>query len=168
MVVILFFFFFKISFDIPCTSVCLCFQSFSLCPCFCNTELCWAFLSALHFCQHCHIYCVLVSSGNILLNVMLSSSMPLARQGKNNVFLVCVPNPPINSGDGEGAATPMLIKVKTEEDADELFTKIDERKKLLWCGLLVYIFVVISFQCLYKIINKANRNFQKTINHCQE
>merc|ERR1712150_30360 len=34
--------------------------------------------------------------GNILLNIMLSSSMPMGRQGKNNVSLMCVPNPPLD------------------------------------------------------------------------
>ncbi|BFZ03983.1 hypothetical protein BsWGS_07023 [Bradybaena similaris] len=69
--------------------------------------------------------------GNILLNVMLSSSMPVSRQGKNNVLVICVPNPPINSGEKEGTPIPMLIKVKAEDDADELLAKIDDRKKLL-------------------------------------
>ncbi|CAG5116242.1 unnamed protein product [Candidula unifasciata] len=69
--------------------------------------------------------------GNILLNVMLSSTMPVSRQGKNNVLVVCVPNPAINTGEAEGTPIPMLIRVKTEEDADELLAKVDERKKLL-------------------------------------
>lgn len=71
------------------------------------------------------------STGNILLNVMLSSSMPVSRQGKNNVLVVCVPNPAINSGEKEGTPIPMLIRVKAEDDADELLAKIDDRKKLL-------------------------------------
>jgi nuclear pore complex protein Nup50 len=55
--------------------------------------------------------------------------MPTQRQGKNNVFLVCVPNPPINPKD-EGSTTPvpMLLRVKTAEDADELLAKIEEMK----------------------------------------
>lgn len=72
--------------------------------------------------------------GNILLNVMLSQSLPVSRQGKNNVLIVCVPNPPLDSKaseDDQNKPVPMLVRVKTGEDADELFEKINERKKLL-------------------------------------
>ncbi|XP_059156449.1 nuclear pore complex protein Nup50-like [Physella acuta] len=70
--------------------------------------------------------------GNILLNVMLSSSMPVTRQGKNNVVVVCVPNPAIDSkGEEEKTPVPMLLRVKTQEEADDLYKIIDERKKLL-------------------------------------
>lgn len=65
--------------------------------------------------------------GNILLNIMLQSSMPCSRVGKNNVMLVCVPNPPI---DDKNANTPipLLIRVKTEEDANELLKILEEKK----------------------------------------
>lgn len=71
--------------------------------------------------------------GNILLNVMLTASFPASRQGKNNVTVVCVPNPPMSSKPEEASdkPVPMLIRVKTGEDADELLEKIDERKKIL-------------------------------------
>ncbi|RUS76591.1 hypothetical protein EGW08_015633, partial [Elysia chlorotica] len=72
--------------------------------------------------------------GNILLNVMLSASTPVSRQGKNNVLVVCVPNPPLDvkaKEDDQNKPVPMLIRVKAESDADELFQKIDERKKML-------------------------------------
>ncbi len=65
--------------------------------------------------------------GNILLNIMLTSTMPLTRQGKNNVVLVCIPNPPID-GMSEKEMVPMLIRVKTAEDADELYEKLKEHK----------------------------------------
>jgi len=57
----------------------------------------------------------------------------VSRQGKNNVALICIPNPPIDDkkGDDSGdAQTPvsMLIKVKTSEDADELAEKLNEAK----------------------------------------
>lgn len=57
--------------------------------------------------------------GNILLNVLIPPNMPCTRTGKNNVLIVCVPNPPV---DEKNAAAPvtMLIRVKTSEDADEL------------------------------------------------
>lgn len=57
---------------------------------------------------------------------MLSSSIPLKRQGKNNVSLICVPNPPINPKDDPATPVPMLIRVKTAEDADQLLEKMDE------------------------------------------
>ncbi|XP_077025258.1 nuclear pore complex protein Nup50 [Tamandua tetradactyla] len=65
--------------------------------------------------------------GNILLNVLISPNMPCTRTGKNNVLIVCVPNPPI---DEKNATTPvtMLIRVKTSEDADELHKILLEKK----------------------------------------
>ena len=58
---------------------------------------------------------------------MLSSSLPVSRQGKNNVTLVCVPNPAID-GIEEKTMVPMLVRVKTAEDADKLFEKLKEHK----------------------------------------
>ncbi|KAI4545793.1 hypothetical protein MG293_002348 [Ovis ammon polii] len=65
--------------------------------------------------------------GNILLNILIAPSMPCTRTGKNNVLVVCVPNPPV---DEKNAATPvpMLIRVKTSEDADELHRILMEKK----------------------------------------
>ncbi|XP_025312408.1 nuclear pore complex protein Nup50 [Canis lupus baileyi] len=65
--------------------------------------------------------------GNILLNVLIPPNMPCTRTGKNNVLIVCVPNPPI---DEKNAAAPvtMLIRVKTGEDADELHKILLEKK----------------------------------------
>ena len=37
--------------------------------------------------------------GNVLLNIVLNSAMPVAKQGKNNVVVSCVPNPPIDEKD---------------------------------------------------------------------
>lgn len=65
--------------------------------------------------------------GNILLNILLTKDIPTQRQGKNNVFLVCVPNPPINSKDPV-TPTPMLMRVKTGEEADELLAKMEDMK----------------------------------------
>ncbi|NXO05344.1 NUP50 protein, partial [Rhinopomastus cyanomelas] len=66
--------------------------------------------------------------GNILLNVLIPPKMPCTRTGKNNVLLVCVPNPPI---DEKNPAVPgtMLIRVKTSEDADELHKILLEKKE---------------------------------------
>lgn len=63
--------------------------------------------------------------GNILLNIRLSESMPLTRQGKNNVSMMCVVNPPIPKV-ADDKPIPMLIRVKTGEDADELLNKMKE------------------------------------------
>lgn len=71
-------------------------------------------------------------AGNILLNIMLNSSIPMSRQGKNNVLMVCVPNPPLeDKKDGEAeskTSVSMLIRVKTAQDADELLEKLTEGK----------------------------------------
>ena len=75
-----------------------------------------------------------ISPGNILLNILLTSALPTKRQGKNNVFLICVPNPPINVKEEEPSTepVPMLIRVKTAEDADELLAKLEELKAATW------------------------------------
>ncbi|KAF7651804.1 hypothetical protein LDENG_00105150 [Lucifuga dentata] len=65
--------------------------------------------------------------GNILLNILLQSSMPCSRVGKNNVLVVCVPNPPIDDKN-PSSPVPMLIRVKTAEDADELLKTLEEKK----------------------------------------
>jgi len=66
--------------------------------------------------------------GNILLNIILNKDIPTTRVGKNNVMLVCVPNPPINPKDSGNEPVGMLIRVKGSEDADELKTKLDTYK----------------------------------------
>ncbi|XP_063072889.1 nuclear pore complex protein Nup50 [Engraulis encrasicolus] len=65
--------------------------------------------------------------GNILLNIMVPSSMPCSRTGKNNVMVVCVPNPAVDEKN-PSTPVPMLIRVKTAEDADELHKLILEKK----------------------------------------
>ncbi|MEE6477592.1 hypothetical protein FKM82_011563 [Ascaphus truei] len=66
--------------------------------------------------------------GNILLNVLVQPSMPCSRTGKNNVMIVCVPNPPIDEKNPTVPVT-MLIRVKTNEDADELHKILLEKKE---------------------------------------
>lgn len=68
--------------------------------------------------------------GNILLNIVLNSSIPTVRAGKNGVILACIPNPPLET-NAEKSKEPvkMLIRVKTSEDADALLEKINEYKK---------------------------------------
>uniref|UniRef100_UPI003AAD03C6 nuclear pore complex protein Nup50 n=1 Tax=Centroberyx gerrardi TaxID=166262 RepID=UPI003AAD03C6 len=65
--------------------------------------------------------------GNILLNIMVQASMPCSRMGKNNVMVVCVPNPAVDDKN-PGSPVPLLIRVKTAEDADELHKILDEKK----------------------------------------
>ncbi|KAK7896759.1 hypothetical protein WMY93_022084 [Mugilogobius chulae] len=65
--------------------------------------------------------------GNILLNIILQSSLPCSRVGKNNVMLVCVPNPTIDDKNPE-TPIPILLRVKTEEDANELLKILEEKK----------------------------------------
>ncbi|XP_051544714.1 nuclear pore complex protein Nup50-like [Myxocyprinus asiaticus] len=65
--------------------------------------------------------------GNILLNIMVPSSMPCSRTGKNNVMVVCVPNPPVDEKN-PSTPVPVLIRVKTAEDADELHQILQEKK----------------------------------------
>ncbi|KAM5172197.1 nuclear pore complex protein Nup50 isoform 2-T2 [Mantella aurantiaca] len=67
------------------------------------------------------------SLGNILLNILVQPSMPCSRMGKNNVMIVCVPNPPIDEKNPTVPAT-MLIRVKGTEDADELHKLLLEKK----------------------------------------
>lgn len=69
--------------------------------------------------------------GKIILNIYLAESTPITRSGKNNVILMCVPNPPLYSkpseGDNNKPAT-YLIRVKTAEAADELFSQLNKSK----------------------------------------
>uniref|UniRef100_A0A803KGC6 Nuclear pore complex protein Nup50 n=2 Tax=Xenopus tropicalis TaxID=8364 RepID=A0A803KGC6_XENTR len=67
--------------------------------------------------------------GNILLNILVQPSMPCSRTGKNNVMVVCVPNPPIDEKNPTVPAT-LLIRVKTAEDADELHKILLEKKEV--------------------------------------
>lgn len=67
------------------------------------------------------------SLGNILLNVLIPPNMPCTRTGKNNVLIVCVPNPPVDEKNTNAPVT-MLIRVKTAEDADELHRVLQEQK----------------------------------------
>ncbi|NXM75452.1 NUP50 protein, partial [Serilophus lunatus] len=66
--------------------------------------------------------------GNILLNVLIPPKMPCTRTGKNNVLIVCVPNPPVDEKNPTAPVT-MLIRVKTSEDAEELHNILLEKKE---------------------------------------
>ncbi|KAL4714399.1 hypothetical protein ACJJTC_017694 [Scirpophaga incertulas] len=63
------------------------------------------------------------SLGNVLLNLILVSSIPTQRMGKNNVMMVCIPTP-----EAKPPPTPHLIRVKTSEEADELLETLNKYK----------------------------------------
>ena len=54
------------------------------------------------------------SLGNVVLNTLLTKSMPIQRMGTNNVMLVCIPTP-----DTEPPPIPVLLRLKTKKEADE-------------------------------------------------
>lgn len=62
--------------------------------------------------------------GNLLLNFILSDGIPIQRTGKNNVMLVCIPTP-----EAKPPPTPILLRVKTAEEADELLKVLEKNKK---------------------------------------
>lgn len=61
--------------------------------------------------------------GNILLNIILNESVPLQRMGKNNVMMICLPTP-----ESKPPPTSVLLRVKTAEEADELFETLKKHK----------------------------------------
>lgn len=63
------------------------------------------------------------SLGNIIFNIRITSDIPIKRVGKNNVMLVCLPTP-----DSKPPPIPVLLRVKTEEDADKLLEEINKYK----------------------------------------
>ncbi|XP_064795297.1 nuclear pore complex protein Nup50-like isoform X2 [Oncorhynchus masou masou] len=65
--------------------------------------------------------------GNILLNIMVQPSILCSRMGKNNVMVMCVPNPVVDHNNPTNPVA-MLIRVKTAEDADELHNILEEKK----------------------------------------
>jgi len=69
------------------------------------------------------------SLGNILLNIIMTEDIPVERVGKNNVMLICVPNPPIDPKADPEPVT-FLIRVKNSEDADEVKNKLNELMKV--------------------------------------
>ena len=62
--------------------------------------------------------------GTILLNVRVTADIPVTTKG-NNVFVVCVPNPPLSK---EATSTPVtyLLRVKTAQAASDLLKIIKQ------------------------------------------
>jgi len=66
-------------------------------------------------------------TGKVLLNINVSSDIPVSRSGKNNVMVVSVPNPPVYLKPADGDNTipcTYLVRVKDGKEADELFAKL--------------------------------------------
>lgn len=62
--------------------------------------------------------------GNLLLNTLLTQSIPIKRMNKNTIMLVCLPMP-----DSLPPPVPILLRVKTSETADTLFETLDKHIK---------------------------------------
>ncbi|KAK2587473.1 hypothetical protein KPH14_003177 [Odynerus spinipes] len=60
--------------------------------------------------------------GNLLINTLLTKSIPTQRMNKNTIMMVCLP-------DSQPPPTPVLLRVKTSEDADVLLETLDKHKK---------------------------------------
>ncbi|XP_022901529.2 nuclear pore complex protein Nup50 [Onthophagus taurus] len=64
------------------------------------------------------------SLGKVLCNFILSQSIPTKRMGKKDVMMVTVPTP-----DSKPPPVPILIRVKSPEEADQLFGELEKQKK---------------------------------------
>ncbi|XP_015125148.1 nuclear pore complex protein Nup50 [Diachasma alloeum] len=64
------------------------------------------------------------SLGNLLLNTLLTESIHTQRMNKNTVMVVCLPLP-----DSQPPPVPVLLRVKTSEDADSLLEQLESNKK---------------------------------------
>ncbi|XP_043253077.1 nuclear pore complex protein Nup50 isoform X1 [Colletes gigas] len=64
------------------------------------------------------------SLGNLLLNTLLTKNIPTRRINKNTIMVVCLPKP-------ESLPPPVsvLLRVKTDEDADALIDALNKHKK---------------------------------------
>ncbi|XP_034234944.1 LOW QUALITY PROTEIN: nuclear pore complex protein Nup50-like [Thrips palmi] len=63
------------------------------------------------------------SLGRVLLNFIVGSSLPIQRIGTNNVAVVCIPTP-----ESKPPPVTVLLRVKTSDDADELFKTLEQHK----------------------------------------
>ncbi|KAL6265454.1 hypothetical protein P5V15_002250 [Pogonomyrmex californicus] len=62
--------------------------------------------------------------GNLLLNTLLTQSILTKRMNKNTIMLICLPMP-----DSSPPPVPVLLRVKTDEIADELLEALNKHKK---------------------------------------
>ncbi|XP_031846335.1 nuclear pore complex protein Nup50 isoform X2 [Nomia melanderi] len=64
------------------------------------------------------------SLGSLLLNTLLTESIPTKRMNKNSIMLVCLPKPEMSP-----PPVPVLLRVKTDEEADSLMDALNKHKK---------------------------------------
>ena len=64
------------------------------------------------------------SVGKILLNVRITSDIPVSSKS-NNVFVVCVANPPLTKG-ADSTPVSYLIRVKTAQMAEKLLSTLKD------------------------------------------
>ncbi|XP_018331221.1 nuclear pore complex protein Nup50 [Agrilus planipennis] len=62
--------------------------------------------------------------GNVLLNFILSENIPFQRMGKKDVMGVALPTP-----DSKPPPIPILLRVKSPEEADNLLQQLEKYKK---------------------------------------
>ncbi|CAK9819267.1 Nuclear pore complex protein Nup50 [Anthophora plagiata] len=62
--------------------------------------------------------------GNLLLNTLLTESIPTKRMNTNTIMMVCLPKP-----DHTPPPVPVLLRVKTHEEANALFEALNKHKK---------------------------------------
>lgn len=68
--------------------------------------------------------------GNLLMNIVLTKTIPTSRKGKNHVMIICVPTPEeaAKCKADQNPLQTMLIKVKNSEEADKLLEMIEKHK----------------------------------------
>uniref|UniRef100_A0A6V7I4P9 RanBD1 domain-containing protein n=1 Tax=Bracon brevicornis TaxID=1563983 RepID=A0A6V7I4P9_9HYME len=64
------------------------------------------------------------SLGNLLINTLLTEAVRVQKMNKNTVMVVCLPLP-----DSQPPPIPVLLRVKTSEDADVLLENLEKNKK---------------------------------------
>lgn len=64
------------------------------------------------------------SLGNLLCNLILSTNIPMQRMGNKDVMLVCIPTP-----DSKPPPVPILFRLKSSEEADELLRTLEKHRK---------------------------------------
>lgn len=64
-----------------------------------------------------------------MLNILLAEKTPISKAGSSCVQLVCIPNPPLDPKSPSNEPAVMLIRVKTNGDAEELFDNLEKYKK---------------------------------------
>lgn len=62
--------------------------------------------------------------GNLLCNFILSDGIPITRFGKKDIMLICLPTP-----DSKPPPVPVLLRVKSPEEAETLFGTFNKYKK---------------------------------------